>query len=449
MDCNPSYYHPNDQNGEYFAGKLNGAWRVRVVPKKDIAVPNYIVVGREKVQGKVVYTNKSTFRTQQCSNCYGEDHLMYELSCPGVKKWGIYCKEFETRWHRAMQVINETVEEQGRNERPYFRLNQVNQELNAALEEKISEGARTVKEAEEMKSEMMKEIEKLKRDRKEDQEKMEESQKEREEIGQEVKRLQMVEREVQNLKRNEERLLTEMANLREKVQEAERKLKEEEEIREQLEQDGEILAQAVQSAAALENMLDGVENKDEANRSLSADLDPMDRDSENEKLDIEEESAAEVFETNTEEEQEKKKEGDFSKRPISSPEEENGNKTKINKLGLPEVTDKVWVKSSETNEIENFEIISLRDPLDPEKVRFNCRKLNDEDKRTVEVNFVKNEWGYMTPSGEQESPQYFYGYNTPKKIDLPPIPPRGPGNRDRHKNKSVIQRMNSNNKLDK
>jgi hypothetical protein len=155
VDCNPCYYHPKDPNGEFFAGKLNGAWRVKVVPKKDLEVPNFIVVGREKVQGKVVYSNKSTLRTQQCSNCYGEDHLMNEVSCKGVKKWGEYCKEFERRWKMAMEVTDETVEDQGTTEGPFLRLEQANQELSVALEQKISEGARMVKETEEMKNKMI------------------------------------------------------------------------------------------------------------------------------------------------------------------------------------------------------------------------------------------------------------------------------------------------------
>ena len=75
-----------------------------------------------------------------------------------------------------------------------------------------------------------------------------------------------------------------------------------------------------------------------------------------------------VFGNNDEEEIVKEKKEEV-KRPISSPEEEIGSKPKVNKLGLPEASDKVWVKLSETNQTENYEIISLRDPLDPEKIR--------------------------------------------------------------------------------
>ena len=84
VDCNPSHYHPKDHNGDFFAEKLNGAWRIRVVPKKDMDIPNYIVVGKEKVQGRVIYTNNSSLRITQCANCYSEDHLMNDASCPGI-----------------------------------------------------------------------------------------------------------------------------------------------------------------------------------------------------------------------------------------------------------------------------------------------------------------------------------------------------------------------------
>ena len=39
MDCSPSNYHPKDVNGEYFAGKLNGAGKIRLVTKKDLGIP--------------------------------------------------------------------------------------------------------------------------------------------------------------------------------------------------------------------------------------------------------------------------------------------------------------------------------------------------------------------------------------------------------------------------
>ena len=239
--------------------------------------------------------------------------------------------------------------------------------------------------------------------------------------------------------------MLEIKNLRGKVIEAERKRKGEEELREQLEKNGEILAQAVEGAAALDNMLDGIENKEETNRSLSAELDPMDMDIGDEKTDLEEEFQ-DAFGLDYEEEVVKDK--NEVKRPISSPEEEIASKSKVNKLGLPEASDRVWVKLSETNETENYEVISLRDPLDPEKVRFNCRKLDDKEKRVVEVNFLRSEWGYLTPTDDKGSPPFF-GYSTPKKSDLPPIPPRGLGIGNKLKKESVIKKTNNKNRVGK
>ena len=112
VECSPTYYQNNDQRGEYFRGKLTGAWRLKVVPKKDIGIPNFIVVGKEKVQGKVTYTNKTSVRITQCANCFSEEHLMNDGSCQGIRRWSNYCKEFEERWQNAVRVPVDTKEEE-------------------------------------------------------------------------------------------------------------------------------------------------------------------------------------------------------------------------------------------------------------------------------------------------------------------------------------------------
>ena len=111
IDISPCVYKNNDEMGNFFQGKLNGNWRVRVIPKVDVCVPNYISVGRIRVQGKVVYSNRANLRTQQCANCFSENHLRNDALCPGVKEWREYCAEFEEKKRVAREsptIMEET-----------------------------------------------------------------------------------------------------------------------------------------------------------------------------------------------------------------------------------------------------------------------------------------------------------------------------------------------------
>jgi hypothetical protein len=56
LDVSPDNYF-SDQTDDFFYGKLNGDWKLRVIPKQGIQVLNFIVVDNEsKVQAKAVYT---------------------------------------------------------------------------------------------------------------------------------------------------------------------------------------------------------------------------------------------------------------------------------------------------------------------------------------------------------------------------------------------------------
>ena len=104
IEITPCTYNNDLDFGRFFAGKLNGNWRVRVEPKEDVGIPNFIVVGKECVQGKVVYGNKATVRIQQCANCYQDDHILNSDRCTGLREWQDYCKEFEEK-KRAASLI--------------------------------------------------------------------------------------------------------------------------------------------------------------------------------------------------------------------------------------------------------------------------------------------------------------------------------------------------------
>ena len=64
----------------------------------------FISVGKERVQGKVVYSNKANLRVLQCSNCFSENHLMHSPLCTGIKDWNVYCDEFQDKVELAKEV---------------------------------------------------------------------------------------------------------------------------------------------------------------------------------------------------------------------------------------------------------------------------------------------------------------------------------------------------------
>ena len=85
--------------GEYFEGKLNGNWRVKVNPRADRQVPNFIVLGTEtKVMVKAKYVRNEYERKEMCSDCFSTEHFRLHQDCQGPKKWEDYCKEFSDHW---------------------------------------------------------------------------------------------------------------------------------------------------------------------------------------------------------------------------------------------------------------------------------------------------------------------------------------------------------------
>ena len=85
--------------GEFFEGKLNGNWRVKVNPRADRQVPNFIVIGPEtKVMVKAKYVRNEYERKQMCSDCFSTEHFRLHEDCQGPRKWDDYCKEFSDHW---------------------------------------------------------------------------------------------------------------------------------------------------------------------------------------------------------------------------------------------------------------------------------------------------------------------------------------------------------------
>ena len=95
---------------------MTGSWRVRVIPKAEVGIPNFIVIGKSKVQGKVVYSLKANIRVLQCANCFSEDHKMNSPLCTGIRDWNEHCLEFEKKKESAKtfeSVMEESVTGEG------------------------------------------------------------------------------------------------------------------------------------------------------------------------------------------------------------------------------------------------------------------------------------------------------------------------------------------------
>ena len=104
--------------GEYFEGKLNGNWRVKVNPRADRQVPNFIVIGPEtKVMVKAKYVRNEYERKQMCSDCFSTEHFRLHEDCQGPRKWDDYCKEFSDHWEMCRLDTEESEDQQiSRNE---------------------------------------------------------------------------------------------------------------------------------------------------------------------------------------------------------------------------------------------------------------------------------------------------------------------------------------------
>ena len=98
LDVAPCMYRGEVQ-GDFFAGKYDGNWRLKVIPRKSAYIPNYIVIGNE-VMGRAVYTKRLGDKEEMCSECYRPGH--YRKDCSGSRKWSDYCKEFRENWEHLL-----------------------------------------------------------------------------------------------------------------------------------------------------------------------------------------------------------------------------------------------------------------------------------------------------------------------------------------------------------
>ena len=182
ISIEPSKYY-DSKSTDFFKGKLNGAWRVVVNPKMNVAVPNFIVVDKEiKAPGNVVYKKKQYERPEMCSDCYREGHFRRAKECEGIRNWNDYANEFFQKWSTERQKMGADL--RGSNPTKSTRVDTLNLELtkekkrNEELTEKVSK----VEEEKEIQEVSQRYILELEAKEKEYAEKLERLVKEKEEV---------------------------------------------------------------------------------------------------------------------------------------------------------------------------------------------------------------------------------------------------------------------------
>ena len=72
--------HKGATDDDYFSGKYDGNWRLKVIPRSGRFIPNFIVIGNE-VMGKAVYSKRLGETEELCTECFKPGH--YRKDCPG------------------------------------------------------------------------------------------------------------------------------------------------------------------------------------------------------------------------------------------------------------------------------------------------------------------------------------------------------------------------------
>ena len=91
---------------EFFHGKENGEWRVKVIARPGILVPSFIIVCKKsKVVGKVDYIKISTTAKQieVCYDCFKPGHKKFNEDCQGPIMVEEFAKVFEEQWKKNME----------------------------------------------------------------------------------------------------------------------------------------------------------------------------------------------------------------------------------------------------------------------------------------------------------------------------------------------------------
>ena len=110
--------HKDEHGQDYFKGNLNGNWFLKVVPKKNAQIPNYIVVGnRVQACAKAVYIKKVGEKLEMCADCFSTSHHKRSPECEGPVRWLDYCQSFRDYWDaKSLEIEGEDAGDGGDDE---------------------------------------------------------------------------------------------------------------------------------------------------------------------------------------------------------------------------------------------------------------------------------------------------------------------------------------------
>ena len=235
--------HRDNFTDRYFNAKGDGSYTVQVTPKEGAAIPGFIPVGPNFIQGQVEYLRGGLGFERLCNLCFKSGHFRGEPGCQGGEGWMKYA---ETVRQGGWEVLREqgeaivmTEEERLKEmikkmEADLVKMTEEGQEMNENISacqaekensEKSAEEARNRKneEMEQMKIGHETEIESLREQLTGREKEMGERRKDREEAESEAKRKEeQLEQEKEKL---EEELEQKEADLKEAQKEARKKKK--------------------------------------------------------------------------------------------------------------------------------------------------------------------------------------------------------------------------------
>ena len=86
---------------DFFHGKYNGEWKVKVVARVGVLIPTFIIIGKtSKLVAQVQYTKISSDMEQEeiCYDCFKPGHKKFSEQCDGPIQVMEFAEEFEQSW---------------------------------------------------------------------------------------------------------------------------------------------------------------------------------------------------------------------------------------------------------------------------------------------------------------------------------------------------------------
>ena len=96
---------------DFFHGKYNGEWKVKVVARVGALIPTFIIIGKtSKLVAQVNYVKISSDMEQEeiCFDCFKPGHKKFSEQCEGPIQVMEFAEEFEQIWKLNMEAKSDT-----------------------------------------------------------------------------------------------------------------------------------------------------------------------------------------------------------------------------------------------------------------------------------------------------------------------------------------------------